>query len=187
LAKKKTPSGAFPKKNQKRDPKSQIDSKSSRRPSTPSKKAVRRKEAEKREIPWFIVGVVSFIIVILAVLIFYRFATGMESQAGLSPEISPQEAHQKYLQGAFLLDVREQEEWDEYHVPNTTHIPLGELGQRLAELPRDKEIVVVCRTGNRSQEGRDILLNAGFKQVTSMTGGVSQWETLNFPITRNTQ
>ena len=76
-----------------------------------------------------------------------------------------------YQSGTFVVDVRTQEEWDEYHVPNTTLIPLDQLPNRLSEVPKDKEIVVICRSGNRSQEGRDILLSAGYN-ATSMTGGV---------------
>jgi rhodanese-related sulfurtransferase len=79
-------------------------------------------------------------------------------------------------------DNREQFEWDSFHIPNSTHIPLGQLSQRLNELPTDREIVVVCRTGNRSQEGRDILQVAGWNQVTSMAGGVVDWQAAGYPI-----
>jgi rhodanese-related sulfurtransferase len=189
LAKKKTPPAASPKgpQKQERKPIPQTSSRSTRGAPSPSKKSQRRMEAKKREIPWFIIGVISFIIVVMALLVFYRILSAPSAQAALPREISIQEAHQKYREGAFLLDVREQHEWDEYHVPDTTLIPLGELDQRLEELPRDKEIVVICRNGNRSQEGRDILLRAGFSRVTSMAGGVSIWEQLDFPITRTTQ
>jgi rhodanese-related sulfurtransferase len=90
-------------------------------------------------------------------------------------EVSVDEAYQMQEDGAFVLDVREQYEWDEKHIPGATLIPLGELAARVDELPRDQEIVVVCRSGNRSQDGRDILLQAGFEQVTSMAGGINQW------------
>jgi rhodanese-related sulfurtransferase len=56
------------------------------------------------------------------------------------------------------------------------------LQNRLTEVPKDQKVVVVCRSGNRSASGRDILLNAGFKQVTSMAGGVSAWQAQGFPI-----
>jgi rhodanese-related sulfurtransferase len=79
------------------------------------------------------------------------------------------------------LDVRTQEEWDEYHVPNTTLIPLDQLPNRLSEVPKDKEIVVICRSGNRSQQGRDILLNAGYT-ATSVTGGVKEWYAKGYDI-----
>jgi rhodanese-related sulfurtransferase len=83
--------------------------------------------------------------------------------------------------GAFILDVRQPEEWNEFHIPDATLIPLGELASRVDEVPRDQEIVVVCRSGNRSQQGRDILLKAGFTQVTSMAGGVTQWKAAGHP------
>jgi rhodanese-related sulfurtransferase len=83
--------------------------------------------------------------------------------------------------GAFILDVRTQEEWNEYHIPGSTLITLDQLETRLNEVPKDKEVVVVCRSGNRSQPGRDILKNAGFPQVTSMSGGLKEWTTANLP------
>lgn len=96
--------------------------------------------------------------------------------------VSVEQAYQMYQSGAFVLDVRTPEEWDEYHVPNTTLIPLDQLPARLGEVPRDRPIVVVCRSGNRSQEGRDILLNAGFEGVVSMSGGLSEWRASGYPV-----
>jgi len=52
-----------------------------------------------------------------------------------------------------VLDVRQPEEWEEIHIPGATLIPLGELHQRLGELPKDQDIVVSCHSGNRSQSG----------------------------------
>jgi rhodanese-related sulfurtransferase len=76
--------------------------------------------------------------------------------------------------------VREPDEWVESHIPGATLIPLGELASRVSEVPQDQEVVVVCRSGNRSAEGRDILLSAGFEHVTSMAGGVNQWKAAGF-------
>ncbi len=101
--------------------------------------------------------------------------------AGLPLEISVNEAYQKYEEGVFLLDVRTPEEWNEFHAPNTTLIPLDELATRVSEVPQGQEIVVVCRSGNRSQQGRDILLQAGFEQVTSMAGGLNEWKATGYP------
>ena len=103
------------------------------------------------------------------------------SLANLPVEISVSEAFTKYQSGAFVLDVRTPDEWNEFHIPNTTLIPLDQLASRLNEIPRDKEIVVVCRSGNRSQQGRDILLNAGFSQVSSMHGGLNEWRASGYP------
>jgi rhodanese-related sulfurtransferase len=104
------------------------------------------------------------------------------AQSSLPLEVSVDEAYERYEAGDFLLDVRTQEEWDEYHIPNTTLIPLDELESRASEVPDDQNVVVVCRSGNRSQTGRDILLEAGLTQVTSMDGGVSTWRDAGYPI-----
>lgn len=127
---------------------------------------------------WLIGGLVLIAVLALAgVWLSQQNNTGgAAALAALPKEISVAQAFEKRQSGAFVLDVRQPEEWAEYHVPGSTLIPLGELESRLSELPRDQEIVVVCRSGNRSQEGRDILLNAGFSQVTSMAGGLIEWQ-----------
>jgi rhodanese-related sulfurtransferase len=104
------------------------------------------------------------------------------SSVTLPAEVSVDEAHQLYQDGIFFLDVRTPEEWDDFHAPNTTLIPLDQLESRLSELPQDEPIVVVCRSGNRSQAGRDILLSNGFAQTTSMAGGLNEWRSAGYPI-----
>jgi rhodanese-related sulfurtransferase len=124
---------------------------------------------------WGLVGLLG-VLVVFAVLYF----SGALS-SGMSAEISVAEAYKLYPDGAFFLDVREVVEWEAGHVPDTTNIPLSEMESRLSELPEDQDIVVICRSGNRSAEGRDILLDAGFKNVTSMAGGVSDWKDAGYP------
>lgn len=121
------------------------------------------------------------LVVVLIVFIILQMGGG-GGNASLPTAISVEDAYTKYQNGAFVLDVRTQEEWNEYHAPNTTLIPLDQLQARLSEVPQDKEVVVVCRSGNRSQQGRDILLAAGYKQVTSMTGGLNEWRSKGYPI-----
>lgn len=116
------------------------------------------------------------------------FVTVLTGCGGSSPdalplEISTEEAFQLYENGTFFLDVRTQEEWDAFHAPNSTLIPLDQLSDRIGELPKDEFIVVVCRSGNRSASGRDILLKAGFSQVTSMAGGLTEWTSRGYPTT----
>lgn len=103
--------------------------------------------------------------------------------AALPLEVSVAEAAQLRESGAFVLDVREPAEWASGHIPGATLIPLGELPSRLAELPGDQSIVVVCRSGNRSAQGRDVLLDAGFGSVTSMAGGMTDWAAADLPVT----
>lgn len=123
--------------------------------------------------------ILVLLIVALVVYLLLQFGAGNSNLPGT---IGVSEAYNLYQSGAFVLDVRTVEEWNEYHVPNTTLIPLDQLASRLNELPRDRQIVVVCRSGNRSQEGRDILLQAGFEQVTSMRGGLNEWRLSGYPI-----
>ncbi len=131
---------------------------------------------------WMIVGLVAVALLVVGGIYFFVQGQRQPSSAALPSEISVAQAHDKYNQDTFFLDVREPEEWNEYHIEGATLIPLGELASRVDDLPRDKEIVVVCRSGNRSQAGRDILKDAGFTQVTSMAGGVSQWQASGYPI-----
>ncbi|OQY37130.1 MAG: hypothetical protein B6243_01305 [Anaerolineaceae bacterium 4572_5.2] len=100
----------------------------------------------------------------------------------LPPEIEVDEAYNLYQNGAFVLDIRTPGEWDEYHAPNTTLIPLDELEARVNEVPRDKQVVLVCRSGNRSQVARGILEQAGFDNTTSMRGGLKAWRSAGYPI-----
>jgi rhodanese-related sulfurtransferase len=125
---------------------------------------------------------VQIMMLVILVIVIYLIAVGGGGSASLPREIGAEQAYQKYQAGAFLLDVRTQEEWDEYHAPNTNLIPLDQLQGRINEIPRDKEIVVICRSGNRSQQGRDILLSGGFTQITSMAGGLKEWSALGYPI-----
>jgi rhodanese-related sulfurtransferase len=103
--------------------------------------------------------------------------------AALPATVSTAEALAMRDAGAFVLDVRQPEEWNAVHIPGATLIPLGELSSRLAEVPRDRQVLVVCRSGNRSAQGRDILLGAGFPSVTSMAGGMNDWTAAGYPTT----
>ena len=84
--------------------------------------------------------------------------------------------------GVYLLDVREPDEYAAGHIPGITLIPMGEVAARLAELPRDKEIIVTCRTGNRSGQVADLLREQGFSNVHNMTGGIVAWEEAGYAV-----
>ena len=152
----------------------------SRNPSSRRKPSARTGSQTPARSPLLLAG----LLIAVAVIVYLVATSGGGSTSGLPATISVEEAYQKYSQGTFLLDVRTQEEWNEFHAPSTTLIPLDELPGRLDELPRDREIVVICRSGNRSQQGRDILLDAGFTQVNSMDGGLKAWSAAGYPITK---
>ena len=121
-----------------------------------------------------------FILLVVAVIVYLiALGGGMTSR---SREVTIDEAYQKYQAGAYFLDVRTQKEWDEYHAPNTTFIPLDQLSARMSELPRDKEIVILCSAAACSQQARDILLSSGFSQVVSVSGGMDEWYLKGYPI-----
>ena len=132
----------------------------------------------RRATPWWLVGVA---VVVVALVGFGLWRALNPAPAGAPLEVSVVEAAAQRDAGAFILDVREPDEWDEFHVPGSTHIPLAEVAARVAELPRDQAIIVVCRSGNRSQQGRDLLRDAGFEQVSSMAGGLKEWVALGYP------
>ena len=131
----------------------------------------------------FILGGILLIAITAGVYFLDLFPTATPAQSSVPDEISVAEAAAKYEAGVFLLDVRTPDEWNEVHIPNTTLIPLDELKGRVNELPKGVEIVVVCRSGNRSQEGRDILRQAGFEPVSSMAGGIRDWSSQGLPTT----
>ena len=75
----------------------------------------------------------------------------------------------------FLLDVREPNEFQIGRIPGSTLIPLGEVPQRVNEIPRDKEIVVHCKMGGRSAKAAAFLRQQGYKNVKNLKGGILDW------------
>ena len=144
-----------------------------------SRKKTSKKNIKKKSNQNMIWAGLGIILVVLVGAFLLRPGNSATTD-GLPREISVSDASAMRDAGAFILDVRQPEEWNESHIPGATLIPLGELASRVNEVPKDQEIVVVCRSGNRSQQGRDILLQAGFEKVTSMAGGVNQWSAAGF-------
>lgn len=79
-------------------------------------------------------------------------------------------------EGFFLLDVREEAEFAFSHIPGAKNIPLGELEGRLGELNRDGLVLVVCRTGSRSDFAAQKLVEKGFANVKNVVPGMSEWK-----------
>lgn len=144
-----------------------------------SAKNVSRKNVTKNSNSTLLWAGLGVVVLILAGIFLFRQGNAATAE-GLPREISVAEASAMRDSGAFILDVREPDEWNDSHIPGATLIPLGELASRANEVPQDQEIVVVCRSGNRSAQGRDILLQAGFENVTSMAGGINQWKAAGF-------
>ncbi len=84
-------------------------------------------------------------------------------------------------EGAVVVDVREQAEWDAGHIPGAIHLPLGEIAQRHNQLPRDTQLIAVCRSGNRSALATESLRRAGLR-VENLEGGTKGWKKSGLPM-----
>jgi len=87
--------------------------------------------------------------------------------------------------GAYLLDVREDDEWTAGHAPSAVHIPLGQLGARSGEVPRDREVYVICRSGSRSAYAAQALGAAGWNAV-NVSDGMQGWASVGLPMISDT-
>lgn len=143
-------------------------------------KQQRRKTQLRKKNNYLLLGGIATLLILGLSTVWFA-SRGASESSGYPREISVEEAVSKRDAGAFILDVRQPEEWNEFHVPGSMLIPLGELASRADELPKDQEIVIVCRSGNRSAQARDILLSTGFIPVTSMAGGLTQWKAAGYP------
>jgi rhodanese-related sulfurtransferase len=140
----------------------------------------KNEQKRKQQFPAWIWAIVAVAVIALIIMVVSQLKP--VAQAGYPDELTVAQAAEKREQGAFILDVREPQEWQQAHIPGATLIPLSELSSRMNEVPKDREVVVVCRSGNRSATGRDILRSAGYTRVTSMAGGVTQWQAQGLPV-----
>ncbi|HLO11709.1 MAG TPA: rhodanese-like domain-containing protein, partial [Pseudoneobacillus sp.] len=109
---------------------------------------------------------------------YLRKSSGEEKVERKHPNvISNEELHNKLAESESIvvLDVRESAEYVFNHIPNAISIPLGEIENRMNELNKEKEIFVVCRTGNRSDFAAQKLVENGFTQVYNVVPGMSEW------------
>lgn len=100
-------------------------------------------------------------------------------------DISPQEAYRLIKEeSAFILDVREQSEYDAGHVANSMLVPLGSLTSRVSELElvRQSKIVVICHGGKRSATACAQLAEHGFGRTYNIAGGILEWRKQKLPV-----
>src|SRR3989344_2743930 len=98
-------------------------------------------------------------------------------------DITVDEALALSKEGALIIDVREPDELVElaYDVKDVKNIPLGELESKLAEVPKDKQVIVVCKKGGRSSQAYELLKGKGFENVANMEGGIDAWSEKGLP------
>ena len=113
----------------------------------------------------------------------------METQT-LVKEICPTSTQKWISECALLVDVREKDEVAQlsYDVPEIQHIPLSEFENRYQEIPKDRKVVMVCRSGGRSLRAAGFLINHGYnaEQVVNMEFGIIRWVQKGFPTKGDT-
>jgi hydroxyacylglutathione hydrolase len=91
-------------------------------------------------------------------------------------QIEPRDLRESVSRGAVtVIDVRNQVEWDEGHIPGALHIPLGYVTDRIGEIPRSKPVVLQCQTGARSQIAASLLQAHGIENAINLKGGLVEW------------
>lgn len=115
-----------------------------------------------------------------------EWASASEQPLQQVPQITPGDLAQSLAHGAVtLIDVRNANEWAEGHIAGAIHIPLGRLAERLAEVPRDRPVVMQCAGGARSMIGASVLKAHGVDRVINLAGGVNDWVRAGRPVVRD--
>jgi len=99
-----------------------------------------------------------------------------------APEVDIETFAGLHAKGVAIVDVREDDEYVDAHIPGVVHIPLGELGQRLQELPAERPLYVVCAVGSRSLMAATALKNQAGIDAVSVAGGTNAWIATGHPV-----
>jgi rhodanese-related sulfurtransferase len=121
--------------------------------------------------------------VIMKLLLFVFLLLGVSFAQTSYTTVTVQDLANAQEDNYFILDVRQSEEFAEGHVPNAVLIPLGELQTRASEIPSGVPVYVICRSGRRSQQASEILIELGFKDVRNVDGGVLAWQEAGYELT----
>lgn len=139
----------------------------------------------------YLTYIVSFLALLIVIMIFA--SRSGDSPAGVQ-NVTVEEAKKMIgKEDVFILDVRTPSEFNSSHIEGATLIPVANafgsnlsqdnlLEARVDEVPRNKKILVYCRSGHRSTSASKILVNAGYSQVYNMEGGISAWTGAGYPV-----
>lgn len=97
--------------------------------------------------------------------------------------IKPEQVAALQASGAFLVDVRESAEYRLGHVAGAKLIPLGQLSRSINQIPKERQIIVMCQSGMRSQQGANLLAESGY-QVLNVSGGFVGWRRAGLPVVK---
>ncbi|HEX9966719.1 MAG TPA: rhodanese-like domain-containing protein [Solirubrobacterales bacterium] len=104
-----------------------------------------------------------------------------EATGGETKEVTREEARRLVEEGAQLVDVRADHEWEAGRIPGAKHVPLAELNERTGEIAQDRPVVLYCRGGTRSSMATEALAAAGY-DASKLTGGIVGWEEDGMPL-----
>ncbi|MCU1455513.1 MAG: hypothetical protein JWN46_3659 [Acidimicrobiales bacterium] len=102
------------------------------------------------------------------------------------PEIDVAEAARRHAAGSPVIDVREPDEYVEGHVPGAPLVPLGEVVERIDEIPTEGEVLVICKSGGRSRRAAEHLRGQGIDAV-NIAGGTMAWIDAGHPVVIGTE
>lgn len=119
-------------------------------------------------------GLLLIALLILSGIIAYRLIRRKLALRG--HEVKVEEALTRYENNDYIIDVRTPGEYAEGHIPGVKLLPLQELGRRYREVPQDREVYLICRSGSRSAEATVWLLKKGYTNVFNVNGGMMRWK-----------
>lgn len=97
--------------------------------------------------------------------------------------IKPEQVAELQASGAFLIDVRESGEYRSGHAAGAKLMPLGQLSRSLHQVPKERQIIVMCQSGMRSQQAASLLASNGY-QVLNVSGGIVGWRRAGLPVVK---
>lgn len=122
---------------------------------------------------WKFTAILAVLLIVMAAVITIGCSNPKED-SGVN--VSIDQALQMWKNNeVIIIDVRTPQEYKEGHIPGVANIPLDELDSRSSEVPKDKKVLLICRSGNRSSQGTKMLRNKGFDNVYNITQGMSSW------------
>ncbi|MFP4252207.1 MAG: rhodanese-like domain-containing protein [Guyparkeria sp.] len=124
---------------------------------------------------------------VAAVLIVLLISNELSRRMQKFKTLEPAEVARKAgRDGVALIDVREDNEWKAGHIKGARHIPLGKLEKKLSDIKGENpdEVVLYCRSGNRSATAANLLVKGGLENVSHLGGGILAWEGQNYPVSK---
>lgn len=137
----------------------------------------RPSKTRNRTLPWLLAAAV---VAVAAGLLLVRGTASAEALTTIDVAALQEAMNDEVT----LVDVREPYEYDGGHVPGALSMPLGQVVSLAADLPKDQPLYVICRSGNRSLQAAEALVEAGFQDVRNVGGGMISWQAAGYPVER---